>query len=74
MGVDEDYPYITYQGVLCEKGAFMMALHKVRYPCKCSRVDPEHTVEDQRGGWKRYVCSSCGKVKFTRVVKDEEGK
>jgi len=42
----------------------MMAKQKVRYPCKCSKVDPQHTIEAQEDGWTRYVCSSCGKVKF----------
>ena len=55
----------------------MMVKQKVRYSCKCSRTDPEHTIEDGGDGWTRYVCSSCGKVKFVwigRVVKDSEGK
>jgi len=55
----------------------MMAKKKVRYPCKCSRTDPEHTMEDQEDGWTRYVCSSCGKVKFVwrgGAAKDPEGK
>jgi len=41
-----------------------MAKQKVRYPCKCNKTDPEHTKEDSGDGWTRYVCSSCGKVKF----------
>jgi predicted SprT family Zn-dependent metalloprotease len=41
-----------------------MAKLKVRYPCKCNKNDPEHTKEDSGEGWTRYVCSSCGKVKF----------
>jgi predicted SprT family Zn-dependent metalloprotease len=55
----------------------MMAKQKVRYPCKCNRADPEHTMEDEGDGWTRYVCSSCGKVKFVwsgGAVKDPEGK
>jgi predicted SprT family Zn-dependent metalloprotease len=55
----------------------MMVKQKVRYPCKCNRADPEHTKEDQEDGWTRYVCSSCGKVKFAwsgGAVKDPEGK
>ncbi len=54
----------TYEKETCEKGAHMTAKQKVRYPCKCSKVDPQHTVEAQEDGWTRYVCSSCGKVKF----------
>ncbi len=54
----------TYEKETCEKGAHMMAKKKVRYPCKCSKVDPQHTIEAQEDGWTRYVCSSCGKVKF----------
>ena len=27
----------------------MMAMQKVRYPCKCSRVDPEHTIRGSKG-------------------------
>jgi predicted SprT family Zn-dependent metalloprotease len=42
----------------------MMDKKKIRYPCKCNRADPEHTVEENEDGWTRYVCSSCGKVKF----------
>ncbi len=42
----------------------MSAKRTVRYPCKCGRTDPEHTKEDGGDGWTRYVCSSCGKVKF----------
>jgi len=55
----------------------MSSKRTVRYPCKCSSVDPEHTVEDCGDGWMRYVCSSCGKVKFSRgggAVKDSNGK
>jgi len=55
----------------------MMAKQKVRYPCKCSSDDPEHTMEDGGDGWKRYVCSSCGAVKFKWVsgkVKDSDEK
>jgi hypothetical protein len=55
----------------------MMAKQKVRYPCKCSSVDPEHTMEDGGDGWIRYVCSSCGQVKFSRgegKVKTPNGK
>ncbi len=61
---------------MCEKGVFKMAKQKVRYPCKCNKTDPEHTMEDSGDGWKRYVCSSCGKVKFAWIegsVKDPEG-
>ncbi len=42
----------------------MSAKQTVRHPCKCSRVDPGHTVEGSGDGWTRYVCSSYGKVKF----------
>ena len=28
------------------------------------KIDPKYTVEDSGEGWTRYVCSSCGKVKF----------
>ena len=49
---------------MCEKEAYMSAKLTVRRPCKCSRVDPKHTTEDQEDGWTRYVCSSCGKVKY----------
>ena len=55
----------------------MMAKQKVRYSCKCNRTDPEHTIEDAGDGWTRYVCSSCGKVKFawsSGAAKDSEGK
>ncbi len=51
----------------------MMAKQTVLHPCKCNRDNPEHTVEDGEDGWTRYVCSSCGKVKFSwssRAVKD----
>jgi len=41
-----------------------MVKQKVRYPCKCNKTDPRHTEEDSGEGWTRYVCSSCGKVKF----------
>jgi hypothetical protein len=50
--------------------------NKIRYPCKCSNVDPEHTVEDSGDGWTRHVCSSCGKVNFVwsgGEVKDSDG-
>lgn len=62
---------------MCEKGAHMSAKQTVRYPCKCSRVDPEHTVEDSGDGWMRYVCSSYGKIKFAwrdGAVKDPNEK
>jgi hypothetical protein len=55
----------------------MSAKKKVRHPCKCSKVDPEHTTEDQEDGWTRYICSSCGKVKFAwsgGAAKAPEGK
>ena len=55
----------------------MMAKQKIRYPCKCNRADPEHTKEDSGDGWTRYVCSSCGKVKFawrSGAAKDSEEK
>ena len=47
-----------------EKGVFTMAKLTVRYPCKCSKTDPRHTKEDSGDDWTKYVCSSCGKVKF----------
>ncbi|MGD2200184.1 MAG: hypothetical protein PVJ38_00965 [Candidatus Bathyarchaeota archaeon] len=55
----------------------MSAKRTVRYPCKCDTVDPEHTVEDSGDGWKRYVCSSCGGVKYAwdgDVAETPEGK
>ncbi len=55
----------------------MMASQKVRYPCKGGSTDPEHTIEESGDGWTRYVCSSCGKVKFAfreRADKDTEEK
>ena len=55
----------------------MMAKQTIRYPCKCNKTDPEHTQEDGEDGWTRYVCSSCGKVKFawsSSAAKAAEGK
>jgi predicted SprT family Zn-dependent metalloprotease len=54
-----------------------MTKKKIRYSCKCNRTDPEHTIEDAGDGWTRYVCSSCGKVKFmwsSGAAKDSKGK
>jgi hypothetical protein len=55
----------------------MSAKQTVRYQCKCSRVDPEHTVEESADGWTRYVFSSYGRVKFAwsgGAVKDPNEK
>jgi hypothetical protein len=76
VGVSLTEPDIS-EKEMCVKGVYMSAKQTVRHPCKCSRVDPEHTIEDGGDGWTRYVCSSCGKVKFVwsgDAVKDSEGK
>ena len=55
----------------------MSAKRTGRYPCKSGRTDHEHTKEDGGDDWTRYVCSSCGKVKFAwrdSTVKDSEEK
>jgi hypothetical protein len=42
---------------------------KVKRLCKCWSKKPIiklHTKEVFSDGWTRWVCSNCGKVKFTR--------
>ena len=41
---------------------------KVKHLCKCWSKKPiikVHTKEVFSDGWTRWVCSNCGKVKFT---------
>lgn len=41
---------------------------KVEHLCKCWSKKPAiklHTKEVFSDGWTRWVCSNCGKVKFT---------
>jgi len=46
----------------------LISMGKVKILCKCWSKKPtlkRHTKEVFSDGWTRWVCSNCGKVKFT---------
>jgi len=47
----------------------LLSIEKVEILCKCWSKEPTlklQTKEVFSDGWTRFVCSNCGKVKFTR--------
>ena len=47
----------------------LLSTEKVKRLCKCWSKEPTlklQTKEVFSDGWTRWVCSNCGKVKFTR--------
>ncbi len=52
-----------------EEPTLILTEKKVEHLCKCWSKKPTihpHTKEVFSDGWTRWVCSNCGKVKFTR--------
>lgn len=52
-----------------EEPTLISTERKVKSLCKCWSKKPIiklHTKEVFSDGWTRWVCSNCGKVKFTR--------
>ena len=55
----------------------LISKEKVEYLCKCwskKSTIKLHTKEVFSDGWTRWVCSKCGKVKFTRGMTFKEEK
>jgi len=47
----------------------LISKEKVEYLCKCwskKSTIKLHTKEVFSDGWTKWICSKCGKVKFTR--------
>ena len=47
----------------------LISKEKIEYLCKCWSKKPTiklHTKEVFSDGWTKWICSKCGKVKFTR--------
>jgi len=55
----------------------LISTEKAKHLCKCWSKKPTlklHTKEVFSDGWTRWVCSNCGKVKFTRGMALKEEK
>ena len=58
----------------------LLSTGKAKILCKCWSGKPKpptaklHSKEVFSDGWTRWVCSNCGKVKFTMGMTLEEGK
>jgi len=55
----------------------LISKKKVKHLCKCWSKKPilkRHTKEVFSDGWTRWVCSNCGKIKFTTGMTFKEEK